>query len=52
MHMYSRHASDIIELCAKPGDDSLTLAATLEMFLHVSCNVVSVCKILLSLSEE
>ena len=32
-----------------PGDDSVTLARL--MFFDASCHIVSVCKILLSLSE-
>ena len=34
-----------------PGDDSVIIATTLEKFLDVSCNVVSVYKGLLNLSE-
>ena len=33
----------------EPGDNSVTIATTLEMFLDVSCNVVSVYKSLLNL---
>ena len=34
-----------------PGDGSVTLATKLEMFFYVSCHVVSMYKILLSLTE-
>ena len=33
-----------------PEDDCVTMATKLEMFFDVFCHVVSVCKILLSLS--
>ena len=39
------------EFVTAPGDDSVTMATTLEMFLDVSYNVVSVCKSLSNLSE-